>query len=106
GQVSIMDLHAPHEPWGKVATAFKRTGRINDDGKLLFRHGNTTREYEVVGDRLHGRMIDALEGMREVRLHRPEDAPVQTASEEPGTDVAKDTASDAATDPAAKDNAS
>ncbi|MEL6209473.1 MAG: hypothetical protein AAFR44_04700 [Pseudomonadota bacterium] len=73
GQVILMDLHAPYEPWGKIATAFRRTARITEDGELHFRHGNTTREYRLQGGRLYGTREEAIEGLREVQLRRPEE---------------------------------
>lgn len=80
GRVYLMDLHAPYEPWGKIASAFKRTARITDEGTLTFRHGKTQRQYRLVGRQLHGMMEDATEGMREVRLRRPGEEPVPAAS--------------------------
>ncbi|MEL6264526.1 MAG: hypothetical protein AAFR52_02600 [Pseudomonadota bacterium] len=47
GQVTLMDLHAPHEPWGQPASAFKRTARIDPEGVLRFRHGVTNRAYRL-----------------------------------------------------------
>ncbi|MEM6489733.1 MAG: hypothetical protein AAF677_15930 [Pseudomonadota bacterium] len=52
GRVKIMDLHAPYEPWNQPATAFARTGRIDNDGRLRFRHGTTDREYHLDDGRL------------------------------------------------------
>ena len=39
GSVEVMELHAPYEPWGKPATAFRR--RVGDE--LLQDHGGLPR---------------------------------------------------------------
>lgn len=54
GRVEMIDMHAPYEPYGQPATAFKRTGRIGEDGKLRFASGVERRTYQVVGGRLVG----------------------------------------------------
>lgn len=71
GDVRLMDMHAPHEPWGKPATAFARKGRITDDGLLVFRHDVTQRSYRVVNGRLHAHRESTDEDYRAV-LRRPE----------------------------------
>ncbi|MGF1553551.1 MAG: hypothetical protein ACFBWO_13805 [Paracoccaceae bacterium] len=71
GTVRLMDLHAPHEPWGKPATAFARTGRITQDGLLVFRHGVTQRSYRVIDGRLHAHREASDRDYRAV-LERPE----------------------------------
>ena len=54
GRVEMIDMHAPYAPFAQPATAFKRVGRIGEDGKLRFAHGVERRTYEVVGDKLVG----------------------------------------------------
>ena len=54
GSVVAMELHAPYEPWGKPATAFRRTGRIGDDGRLRIRYSGVVVEYWVENGRLYG----------------------------------------------------
>ncbi|MEM6944285.1 MAG: hypothetical protein AAF565_11105, partial [Pseudomonadota bacterium] len=54
GRVDLMDMHAPYEPWGQPASAFRRTGRIDKDGVLRFAHGTTRRSYRIVNGRLEG----------------------------------------------------
>lgn len=54
GDVEVMDLHAPYEPWAKPATAFRRKGRISKDGHLRVRHTGVVKEYWVRDGRLYG----------------------------------------------------
>ncbi|MGF1500436.1 MAG: hypothetical protein ACFBSD_01345 [Paracoccaceae bacterium] len=62
GRVEMLDLHGPHENYG-IATAFKRTGRITDDGRLRFAHGTERREYRFVDGRLHGLREDGVRSL-------------------------------------------
>ncbi|MEM7525116.1 MAG: hypothetical protein AAF360_15445 [Pseudomonadota bacterium] len=54
GEVEVMELHAPYEQWGKQATAFRRKGFINDEGRLRLRYSGVDIEYWLVNGRLHG----------------------------------------------------
>lgn len=54
GSVEVMELHAPYDPWGKQATAFRRVGRINKDGRLTLRYSGVKVEYWLENGRLHG----------------------------------------------------
>ena len=54
GSVEVMELHAPYEPWGKPATAFRRQGRITDEGRLRIRYSGVVVEYWVQNGRLYG----------------------------------------------------
>ena len=55
GSADIFEMHAPYEPWGQPATAFKRTGRIDKEGNLRFRYGTETVSYALVDGQLHAR---------------------------------------------------
>lgn len=65
GEVLLMDLHAPYEPWGKPATAFKRKGRIAKDGRLRVVHGTVVSEYWIENGKLYGLR---KEGPSELRI--------------------------------------
>lgn len=54
GTVEVMSLHAPYEPWGKPATAFRRQGRITDDGRLRIVFSGVAVEYWIEDGRLYG----------------------------------------------------
>lgn len=54
GDVEVMDMHAPYEPWRKPATAFRRKGRISKDGRLRVSHSGVIKEYWVKDGRLYG----------------------------------------------------
>lgn len=54
GNVVVMELHAPYEPWGRQATAFKRTGKIGQDGRLRVSYSGVLNEYWVQNGRLYG----------------------------------------------------
>lgn len=45
GTAIVVDTHAPLPAWGKAATAFRRTARIDPDGRLRMQYGNTRVEY-------------------------------------------------------------
>ena len=68
GEVRMVDMHAPYEPWGQPASAFQRTGQIGDDGKLRVRYGTESITYSVVDGQLyaersgiHGDLVALLE---------------------------------------------
>jgi hypothetical protein len=54
GEVTVIDTHAPLPEWGKPATAFKRTARIDRDGRLRMEFGETRVEYWLQDGRLLG----------------------------------------------------
>lgn len=54
GSVNVMDLHAPYEPWGKPATAFRRKAWFSKDGRLHVAHGSVKAEYWIKDGRLYG----------------------------------------------------
>lgn len=78
GSVDLFDMHAPYAPWGKPATAFKRKGRINEQGVLTFRHGTEVRRYRVVDGRLHAVRSGATAELRAVLINP--DTELQVAS--------------------------
>ena len=65
GQVDIISAHAPLEAWGKEATAFRRQGRITEDGKLRILYRNIELEYRLQGGKLYG---DRKEGDTRMRI--------------------------------------
>lgn len=54
GAVDVLELHAPYEPWGKPATAFRRKGRITKDGRLRISYSGVSVEYWIENGRLYG----------------------------------------------------
>lgn len=54
GEVVVMELHAPYDPWGRPATAFKRFGRITEDGRLRVSYSGVNVEYWIQNGRLYG----------------------------------------------------
>mgnify|MGYP006275026767 CR=1 FL=1 len=54
GLVRLIETHAPYEPWGKRATAYRRTARIGEDGRLRLRYGRVEIEYWLEDGRLLG----------------------------------------------------
>ncbi len=54
GLVRLIETHAPYEAWGKPATAFRRTARIGDDGRLRLAYGRVQIEYWIEDGRLLG----------------------------------------------------
>lgn len=65
GEVDVMDLHAPYDPWGKPATAFRRKGKISSDGRLRVTRSGVLREYWVQNGKLYG---VRKEGTAELRI--------------------------------------
>ncbi|TVQ57798.1 MAG: hypothetical protein EA355_03505 [Rhodobacteraceae bacterium] len=45
GEVVLIETHAPHDAWGKPATAFRRKARIDRDGRLRMAYGRTEIAY-------------------------------------------------------------
>jgi hypothetical protein len=54
GRADLVDMHAPYEPWKQPATAFRRVGRIDDQGNLRFAHGTTALSYRIEDGKLIG----------------------------------------------------
>jgi hypothetical protein len=54
GRATVVETHAPYAPWGKVATAYRRNGRIGEDGRLRLNYGPTRVEYWVEDGALYG----------------------------------------------------
>lgn len=54
GLVRLVETHAPYEPWGKRATAYRRTARIGEDGRMRLRYGQVQVEYWVEDGKLYG----------------------------------------------------
>ncbi|MEM7546336.1 MAG: hypothetical protein AAF367_12430 [Pseudomonadota bacterium] len=65
GAVEVMSLHAPYEPWGKTATAFRRKGVITKDGRLRVPFRGGLMEYWVKNGKLYG---DRKEGNGVLRI--------------------------------------
>jgi len=65
GEVEVMSLHAPYEPWGKTATAFRRKAFINKQGRLRVSYGDVDIEYWLKDGLLHG---DRKEGNGLLRI--------------------------------------
>jgi len=68
GEVRMVDMHAPYEPWGQPATAFQRIGRIDKDGNLIVRYGTESVRYRIEQGRLvaqrsgvHGNLVAVLQ---------------------------------------------
>ncbi len=55
GAATVIETHAPLPEWGKPASAFRRTARIDSDGRLRMRFGRVKVEYWLEGDTLYGR---------------------------------------------------
>lgn len=47
GDVEVIEAHGPYDPWAKPATAFRRTGHIDEDGKLHLSYGPIRVVYEL-----------------------------------------------------------
>ncbi len=54
GRVELVDMHAPHAPWNYPATAYRRVGRIDQDGVLRFAYGTERHSYRIENGRLIG----------------------------------------------------
>ncbi|MEM1382958.1 MAG: hypothetical protein AAF713_10660 [Pseudomonadota bacterium] len=90
GRAEIFEMHAPFEPLGQPATAFRRVGRINENGELRFAYGTETLTYTLVQGKLiakrsgiHGDMQAVLTN-RNAPADPPEPRPTEAgvASEE------------------------
>lgn len=65
GEVQMIETHAPFPEWNREATAFKRIGRIDDDGRLRFGYKGVRLEYWLQNGRLFG---VRKEGSGEMRI--------------------------------------
>lgn len=72
GRVELLDLHAPSATYSAPATAFRRTGRIFEDGTLRFAHGTVVRRYAMHEGRLLGQREGDGFGTMQVVLSRAE----------------------------------
>ncbi|MEL7465624.1 MAG: hypothetical protein AAFN79_16270 [Pseudomonadota bacterium] len=54
GNAVVMELHAPYEPWGRQATAFRRAGKIGEDGRLRVSYSGVLIEYWIQNGKLYG----------------------------------------------------
>jgi len=54
GRVELVDMHAPYVPWNYPATAYRRVGRIDEDGNLRFAYGTERRTYRIENGNLIG----------------------------------------------------
>lgn len=78
GQVALVDMHAPYKPWNQPASAFRRFGWIDANGKLHFNYGSERATYEIVGDTMKGtRLIKGL-GNVDIEMQRREKQPKWT----------------------------
>lgn len=76
GRADLIDMHAPYEPWAQPATAFRRVGRIDDDGVLRFSYGTTRLSYRIENGRMYG-TNNGLRGNLKVTLVRRGKSPVR-----------------------------
>ncbi len=61
GQVALVDMHAPYKPWNQPASAFRRFGWIDKNGKLHFNYGGEKATYELVDGTMKGtRLINGV----------------------------------------------
>jgi hypothetical protein len=70
GEATVIETHAPLAAWGKPASAFRRTGKIGEDGRLRLAYGRTTVEYWIEGDTLYGVKTDGQGGDLRIALRR------------------------------------
>lgn len=54
GTVEVMSLHAPYEPWGKPATAFRRKAYMTKDNHLRVLYSGVEIDYWIENGRLYG----------------------------------------------------
>lgn len=54
GRVSVIETHAPYPEWGKPVTAYRRTAKIGEDGRLRLDYGSTRVEYWLEDGKLYG----------------------------------------------------
>ncbi len=66
GQVALVDMHAPYKPWNQPASAFRRFGWIDKNGKLHFNYGKEKATYEIVDGTMKGTRL--LNGVGRVHI--------------------------------------
>ncbi len=66
GQVAVVDMHAPYKPWNQPASAFRRFGWIDENGKLHFNYGTERASYEIVDGTMKGTRL--LNGVGRVNI--------------------------------------
>ncbi|MGB0854328.1 MAG: hypothetical protein ACPGSI_13625 [Pikeienuella sp.] len=59
GEVDLIEAHAPHAGWGKVATAFRRKATLTADSRLRLFYKGVRVEYWVENGRLYGARFEA-----------------------------------------------
>jgi hypothetical protein len=69
GRVTVIETHAPLEKWGKPATAFRRTARIGEDGRLRLAYGPVEVEYWLENGMLKG-LRDEGAGLQRIAMVR------------------------------------
>lgn len=69
GDVTVVETHAPYPNWGKLATAFRRTARIDDKGHLRMAYGHVKVEYWLENGMLYGTRNEGT-GIQRVALTR------------------------------------
>jgi hypothetical protein len=69
GKVTVIETHAPLEAWGKPATAFRRTARIGQDGRLRLAYGDVAVEYWLENGLLKG-LRDEGAGLQHIAMTR------------------------------------
>ena len=88
GQVELVDMHAPYAPWNQPATAFRRVGWIDAEGRLHFNYGKHKATYEIVDGKLVGVRSGSGLGILRVKLHRRGVPPVPLPKPDPAFRVA------------------
>lgn len=74
GEVEMIEAHAPFPERGIEATAFRRIGRIDGDGRLRIRYKDVQVEYWMEKGRLHGLRKDGGGQMRIALTPKPGEA--------------------------------
>ena len=59
GEVDLIEAHAPHEAWGKVASAFRRRATLTADSRLRLFYKGVRVEYWIENGRLYGARFEA-----------------------------------------------
>lgn len=80
GQVALVDMHAPYKPWNQPATAFRRIGWIDNEGKLHFNYGPEKATYQIVDGKMKGTRLVRGVGTLNIELTRRAKQPKQVAS--------------------------
>lgn len=64
GQVDVISAHAPFPEWGLEATAFRRQGFIDEDGRMTVRYKDIVVEYRLEKGNLLGDRVQNKAKMR------------------------------------------